>query len=63
MAVKTLTSDAAASAPAIARAPGSGWPDSFFWMVAIGFLLRLGAILILHTYRYRGGCTTQPGNR
>ena len=53
MAVKTLTSDTAASAPAPARMPGSNWRDSFFWMVAIGFLLRLGAILVLHTYRYR----------
>lgn len=53
MAVKTLTSDTAASAPAIARAPSHEWRDSFFWMAAIGFLLRLGAILILHTYRYR----------
>ncbi|HEV2117556.1 MAG TPA: glycosyltransferase [Terriglobales bacterium] len=53
MAVKTLTSDAAASPPALARTPGSNWRDSFFWMVAIGFLLRLGAILVLHTYRYR----------
>jgi glycosyl transferase family 2/dolichyl-phosphate-mannose-protein mannosyltransferase len=53
MAVKTLTSQSAASAPAIARPPGPAWRDSFFWMVAIGFLLRLGAILVLHTYRYR----------
>jgi hypothetical protein len=53
MAVKTLTSQSAASAPALARTPGSNWRDSFFWMVAIGFLLRLGAILVLHTYRYR----------
>ena len=53
MAVKTLTSQTAAPAPAIARAPGSAWRDSFFWMVAAGFLLRLGAIVVLHTYRYR----------
>ncbi|HEX6907122.1 MAG TPA: glycosyltransferase family 39 protein, partial [Terriglobales bacterium] len=53
MAVKTLTSQSAAPAPAIARVPGSAWRDSLFWMVAIGFLLRLGAILVLHTYRYR----------
>ena len=53
MAVNTLTSQSAASAPASARAPRFGWRDSFFWMVAIGFLLRLGAILVLHTYRYR----------
>ncbi|HEY6937375.1 MAG TPA: glycosyltransferase, partial [Terriglobales bacterium] len=53
MAVKTLTSQSAASAPAIARPFGPAWRDSFFWMVAIGFLLRLGAILVLHTYRYR----------
>lgn len=53
MAVRTLTSDAAATAPAIARTPGPSWRDSFFWMVAAGFLLRLGAILVLHTYRYR----------
>lgn len=52
MAVKTLTSQSAA-APAIIRAPGSNWRDSFFWMVAVGFLLRLAAILVLHTYRYR----------
>src|SRR5690348_10984 len=53
MAVKTLTSQTAAPAPAIARAPGSAWRNSLFWMVAAGFLLRLGAILVLHTYRYR----------
>ncbi|HLK33216.1 MAG TPA: glycosyltransferase family 39 protein, partial [Terriglobales bacterium] len=54
MAVKTLTSQSAAPAPATVRAqPRSGWRDSFFWMVAAGFLLRLAAILILHTYRYR----------
>jgi hypothetical protein len=53
MPVKTLTSDAAPSASALIRTPSSNWRDSFFWMVAIGFLLRLGAILVLHTYRYR----------
>jgi hypothetical protein len=53
MAVKTLTSQSLAAAPAMARAPRPNWRDSFFWMVAVGFLLRLGAIIILHTYRYR----------
>ncbi|HSB77049.1 MAG TPA: glycosyltransferase family 39 protein, partial [Terriglobales bacterium] len=53
MAVKTLTSHSAATAPAGARAPGRSWRNSLFWMVAAGFLLRLGAILVLHTYRYR----------
>jgi hypothetical protein len=53
MAVKTLTSQSGAAAPAAERALRPDWRDSFFWMVAIGFLLRLGAILVLHTYRYR----------
>jgi hypothetical protein len=53
MAVKTLTSHSAASAPAAVPAPIPSWRESLFWMVAIGFLLRLAAILILHTYRYR----------
>jgi hypothetical protein len=54
MAAKTLTSRSAAPAPAADRVrPGFNWRDSFFWMVAAGFLLRLAAILILHTYRYR----------
>lgn len=53
MAVKTLTSQSTAAAPARAQAAKPNWRDSFFWMVAAGFLLRLGAIIILHTYRYR----------
>src|SRR5512146_3040818 len=53
MAVNTFPSHSDAAAPAIARASGPNWRDSFFWMVAVGFLLRLIAIVIFHTYRYR----------
>jgi hypothetical protein len=54
MAVKTFTSQSAAAAPAASPLQvGPNWRDSFFWMVAAGFLLRLAAILVLHTYRYR----------
>ena len=33
-----------------------GWigaPTSYFWMVAIGFALRLGYILVAHTYKFK----------
>src|SRR6185437_15806773 len=54
MAVKTFTSQSAAATPAVSPLQvGPNWRDSFFWMVAAGFLLRLAAILVLHTYRYR----------
>ena len=43
--------------PGVARAQARAWHsslrDSTFWMVAIGFGLRLSAILLLHTYRFR----------
>src|SRR5437868_8006786 len=57
MAAHTVTSDMAVDRMATItpeRLRARRFRDSLFWMVAIAFLLRLGAILVLHTYRFRG---------
>ena len=50
-----VTSQSAPGAPLVGDAQGRGtsfW-YSLRWMVGIAFFLRLGAIIVLHTYRYR----------
>src|SRR5207302_5598281 len=56
MAVHTLTSDMAAKTAAAIRPQrprARSVRNSLFWMVAIAFVLRLGAILLLHSYKFR----------
>jgi 4-amino-4-deoxy-L-arabinose transferase-like glycosyltransferase len=58
MSVPALPHEAAANLPVAggtASAPkkSPAFRQSFFWMVAIAFLLRFAAIILLHTYRFR----------
>jgi len=48
-----VTSETAPGTPAIGVREKTSFWYSLRWMVVIAFLLRLGAIILLHTYRYR----------
>ena len=56
MSVHALPHEAAANLPITGRSTPAriaAFRQSFFWMVAIAFLLRFAAIILLHTYRFR----------
>jgi 4-amino-4-deoxy-L-arabinose transferase-like glycosyltransferase len=56
MSVPALPHEAVTDLPIAGRstpARSAAFRRSFFWMVAIAFLLRFAAILLLHTYRFR----------
>src|SRR6266568_671138 len=58
MSVPAVPHEAVANVPVAGGTARAGkksvaFRQSLFWMVAIAFLLRFGAIILLHTYRFR----------